>query len=119
MALLDATSALETRGQLIATLRRRIESLEARESEARMELKLHAKKDRKVKFDGIRQHEFGAPVARVEATAVAKSNVEATAVAKSNIEATAVAKSISPTPRRLVEASRRGVTSRRGSTRRP
>ena len=76
MALLDATSALETRGQLIATLRRRIESLEARESEARMELKLHAKKDRKVKFDGIRQHEFGAPVARVEATAVAKSNVD-------------------------------------------
>jgi len=86
MALLDATSALETRGQLIATLRRRIESLEARESEARMELKLHAKKDRKVKFDGIRQHEFGAPVARVEATAVAKSNVEATAVAKSNVD---------------------------------
>ena len=50
-----------------------------------MELKLHAKKDRKVKFDGIRQHEFGAPVARVEATAVAKSNVEATA-AKSNVD---------------------------------
>ena len=51
-----------------------------------MELKLHAKKDRKVKFDGIRQHEFGAPVARVGATAVAKSNVEATAVAKSNVD---------------------------------
>ena len=75
-ALLDATSALETRGQLIATLRRRIESLEARESEARMELKLHVEKDRKVKLDGIRQREFDAPVPRVEAAAVAKSNVD-------------------------------------------
>lgn len=41
-----------------------------------MELKLHVEKDRKVKLDGIRQREFDAPVPRVEAAAVAKSNVD-------------------------------------------
>ena len=39
VALEDATSALETRGQLINTLRRRIESVESREEETRLELR--------------------------------------------------------------------------------
>jgi len=39
VALADATSALETRGELINTLRRRIESVESREEETRLELR--------------------------------------------------------------------------------
>ena len=115
MALLDATSALETRGQLIATLRRRIESLEAREHEARMELKLHMNKERKWKFDDTRRREVDASIDRIEAAeAVTRNDAQsATAAATPSdvqlVTAAATPSDIQPAARSHSFSSRRAA----------